>query len=56
MRLPPDYLTLLSGVSEGLGLTKAAFVRRCIERFVATEVDPDIAKAMAAARDRSLAA
>ena len=50
MRLPPDYALLVAGISRDLGLTQSAFVRRCVERFVANEVGPDIAKALVKAR------
>lgn len=56
MRLPGDYALLLTGISKDLGLTHSAFIRRCVERFVATEVDPDLAKALAHARTRALSA
>jgi hypothetical protein len=56
LRLPRDYALLVTWISRDLGLTHAAFIRRCIEYFVATKVDPGLAEALADARSSALRA
>lgn len=47
---PRAYADIFADVSRRLGLSHSAFIRRCVEHFIATEVDPQLAGALAAAR------
>jgi len=45
-RVHKDYAQLFAEIRRDLGLTNSAFLRRAIERFVATEVNPSLAQAL----------
>jgi hypothetical protein len=55
-RAPRDYAQLFAEISGRLGLSYSAFIRRSIEYFVATEVDPNLASALADARSNAFKA
>jgi hypothetical protein len=56
IRLPHDYSVLLREIAKDLDLTISALIRRSVERYAATEIHPDLAKALADARTRALSA